>query len=319
MWEAAEAARKKDADEEEAKRVKMAQEAAFGTSSLQKASQEAIQMEDSVKWEQAMQLEYNLIIANETWELTEFPQGKQALPCKWVYKKKYTTKDPEPEDKARLATRVDFDEIFSPLTAFLHWDLDKDVYMVQPEGFEMKFEKPKRAKLVCRLCKALYGLKQGSRQWYLKFDKYMQSQGYERSQEDHSLYTRKLSDDSLIILILYVDNMLIVGKSKDEIANLKKSLSTQFAMKDLGDANHFLGMHIKRDRQCGILELSQEQYVHKVLERFSMQGRNTLNTPMQPCLKLSQEDCLKYDAEKAVMEKVPYSSTVDSLMYAMWG
>ncbi|MCO5559269.1 hypothetical protein L7F22_012865 [Adiantum nelumboides] len=179
---------------------------------------------------------------------------------------------------------VDFDEIFSPVfkmttlrlvlglvatedlelkSTFLHGDLEEDVYM------------------------ALYGLKQGSRQWYLKFDKYMQSQGYDRSQEDHCLYTLKLSDGSLIILILYVDDMLIAGK--DEIANLKKSLCTQFVMKDLGDANNFLGMRIKRDRQHGILELSQEQYVHKVLERFSMQGGNTLSTPMQPCLKLSKE------------------------------
>ncbi|MCO5583142.1 hypothetical protein L7F22_037050 [Adiantum nelumboides] len=170
--------------------------------------------------------------------------------------------------------------------------------MVQPKGFEMESKKPKRAQLVCRLCKALYGIKQGSRQWYLKFDKYMQSQGYERSKEDHCLYTRKLSDGSLIILILYVDDMLIArGKSKDEIANLKKSLGTQFAMKDLGDANHFLGMRIKRDRQCGILELSQDQYVHKILEHFSMQGGNTLSTPMQLCLKLSNDDCPKSDAE----------------------
>ncbi|MCO5547020.1 hypothetical protein L7F22_000461 [Adiantum nelumboides] len=120
-------------------------------------------------------------------------------------------------------------------TAFLHGDLEEDVYMVQPEGFEMESKNPKRAKLVCRLWKALYGLKQGSRQWYLKFDKYMQSQGYEKSQEDHCLYTRKLSNGSLIILILYVNDMLIARKSKDEISILKKSLSTQFAMKDLED------------------------------------------------------------------------------------
>ncbi|MCO5597517.1 hypothetical protein L7F22_051595 [Adiantum nelumboides] len=282
-------------------------------------------MEDSVKWKQAMQSEYNSIIANETWELTKLPQGKQALPCKWVYKKKYTNEVREPKYKVRLVAKgfkqkkgVNFDEIFSPVvkmttlrlilglvaiedlelnqmdvkTAFLHGDLEEDVYMVQPEGFEMESEKPKKAKLVCRLCKVLYGLKQGSRQWYLKFDKYMQSQGYERSQEDHCLYTQKLSDGSLIILSLYVDDMLIA---------------------DLGDANHFLGIRIKRDRQCGILELSQEQYVHKVLEHFSMQGGNTLSTPMQPCLKLSKDDCPKSDVEKSKMAKVPYSLVLDAL------
>ncbi|MCO5593364.1 hypothetical protein L7F22_047376 [Adiantum nelumboides] len=110
-------------------------------------------------------------------------------------------------------------------TAFLHGDLDKDVYMKQPEGFEVKPEKPTRVELVYRLKKALYRLKQGSRQWYIKFDKYIQSQGYVRSQEDHFLYTRRLKDGSLIILILYVNDMLIAENSKDEIAILKDALS----------------------------------------------------------------------------------------------
>ncbi|MCO5588954.1 hypothetical protein L7F22_042917 [Adiantum nelumboides] len=212
-------------------------------------------MEDNVKCKQAMQSEYNSIIANEAWKLTELPQSKQALPCKWVYKKKYTAKYSKPKYKVRLVAKgfkqnkkIDFDEIFSPVvkmttlrlvlgvvaiedleliqmdvkTAFLHRDLDEDVYMKQLEGFAFESPKLSRVELVCRLRKALYGLKQGSRQWYLKFDKYMQSQGYERSQEDHCLYTGKLSNGSLIILILYVDDMLIA----DKIANLKKSLST---------------------------------------------------------------------------------------------
>ena len=139
---------------------------------------------------------------------------------------------------------VAFDEIFSPVvkmttlrtvlglvaiedmelvqmdvkTAFLHGDLEEDVYMKQPEGFEQ----PGQEELVCKLSKALYGLKQGSRQWYQKFDAFMRSQKFKRSQEDHCLYTRKISDGSLSILILYVDNMLIAGKSIDEIANLKQ-------------------------------------------------------------------------------------------------
>ncbi|RYA48787.1 hypothetical protein DD599_27040, partial [Enterobacter cloacae complex sp. CH23B] len=135
--------------------------------------------------------------------------------------------------------------------------------------------------------------------------------------EDHCLYTKRLNDGSLIILILYVDGMLIAGKSIDEINQLKKMLSAQFSMKDLGDANHFLGMHIKRDRKRGILELSQEKYIHKVLKRFSMQGGKSLSTPMQAYSKLSKEDSPKTVAEKEEMAKVPYSSVVGNLMYAM--
>ncbi|MCO5588571.1 hypothetical protein L7F22_042528 [Adiantum nelumboides] len=215
-------------------------------------------MEDSVKWEQAMQSKYNSIISMKLGSLQSCHKASRhyfASGCT----KKYTAEDLELKYTARLVAKgfkqkkgIDFDEIFSPVvkmitlrlvlrivatkdleliqmdvkTAFLHGDLDEDVYMKQPEAFACESPKLSGVELVCRFRKALYGLKQGSRQWYLKFDKYMQSQGYERSQEDHCLYTQKLSDGSLIILILYVDGMLIAGKSKDEIANLKKLLST---------------------------------------------------------------------------------------------
>ncbi|MCO5598384.1 hypothetical protein L7F22_052479 [Adiantum nelumboides] len=108
-------------------------------------------------------------------------------------------------------------------TAFLHGDLDEDVYMQQLEEFIQ--EDARCQELVCKLKKALYGLKQSSRQWYHKFDACMRSQGYKRSEEDHCLYTRKLHNDSMIILVLYVDDMLIAGKSTEEIAILKKTLS----------------------------------------------------------------------------------------------
>ena len=75
----------------------------------------------------------------------------------------------------------------------------------------------------------------------------------------------------LIMLILYVDDMLIAGHSKKDIVDIKQKLFSQFDMKDLGDANHILGMRITRDRTNGLLYLSQKEYVHKVLERFNMQ------------------------------------------------
>ena len=112
--------------------------------------------------------------------------------------------------------------------------------------------------------------------------------------------------------------MLIAGKSKSEIANLKQILSSQFAMKDLGEANHFFGMRINRNRKKGILELSQESYIiEKVLQRFNMTKAKSVSTPVPSYLKLSKEDSPKSNFEKEEMAKVPYSLAVGSLMWAM--
>ena len=241
---------------------------------------------------------------NKTWELVPLPKDKKVLPCKWVYKKKFTSLDAKPKYKARLVAKgfkqeygIDFEEIFSPVvkmttlrvmlglvatenlelkqmdvnTAFLQGDLDEEIYMAQPEGFEV----PGKEHLVCRLRKSLYGLKQAPRQWYQKFDAFMRSQGYTRSKEDPCLYVKRTRDGQLIMLILYVDDMLIAGHSKKDIADLKQKLSSHFDMKDLGDAHHILGMRVTRDRKKRLLYLSQKEYVHKVLERFNMQKWET--------------------------------------------
>ena len=88
-------------------------------------------------------------------------------------------------------------------------------------------------------------------------------------------------------------------------------------MKDLGDANHILGMRITQDHKKGLLYLSQKEYVHKVLERFNMQKGKSLSTPLPAYLKLNKDDCPKSDEEKAQMAKILYASACGSLMYAM--
>ena len=114
-------------------------------------------------------------------------------------------------------------------TAFLHGDLKKDLYMIQPEGFTIQGQE----NLVCKLRKSMYGLKQVPRQWYKKFDSFMHRIRFKRCEADHCCYVKSF-DNSYIILLLYVDDMLIAGSSIKEINNLKKQLSKQFAMKDLG-------------------------------------------------------------------------------------
>ena len=112
--------------------------------------------------------------------------------------------------------------------AFLHGDLEEDLYMIQPEGFIVQGQE----NLVCKLRKSLYDLKQAPRQWYKKFDSLMHRIGFKRCETDHCCYV-KFFGNSYIILLLYVDDMLIAGFSIEEINNLKKQLSKRFAINDL--------------------------------------------------------------------------------------
>ncbi|CAL1378886.1 unnamed protein product [Linum trigynum] len=163
----------------------------------------------------------------------------------------------------------DFDEIFSPVvkmtsiytvlglaenlnleveqmdvkTAFLHGNLEEEIYMEQPEGIKRE----KNEDYVCRLRKSFYGLKQAPRQWYKKFESVMGEQGYKKTTSDHCVFVKKISDGDFIILLLYVDDMLITGQNVSKIHNLKE-LRKSFAMKDLGPAKHILGIRIVRDR-----------------------------------------------------------------------
>jgi Reverse transcriptase (RNA-dependent DNA polymerase) len=108
---------------------------------------------------------------------------------------------------------------------------------------------------VCKLNKSLYGLKQAPRQWYKKFDKFMGDRGFKRGDTDHCCYFKDFGG-SFVNLLLYVDDMLIVGLSMKEINILKRELATKFEMKDLSPSNQILGMRISRDRVAGTLTLS---------------------------------------------------------------
>ena len=104
--------------------------------------------------------------------------------------------------------------------AFLHGDLEEDIYMIQLEEFIVQGQK----NLVCKLRKSLYGLKQAPRQWYKKFDSFMHIIGFKRCEVGHYCYV-KFFGNSYIILLFYVDDMLIARSSIEEINNLKKQLS----------------------------------------------------------------------------------------------
>ncbi|KAJ0714724.1 putative RNA-directed DNA polymerase [Helianthus annuus] len=307
---------------------------------------EAVKQKDSKQWEHAMKEEMSSLNKNKTWVLVKLPPNKKALQNKWVFRIKEEN-DGSKRYKARLVVKgfqqkkgIDYNEIFSPVvkmttirlvlsivaaenlhleqldvkTAFLHGDLDEDIYMAQPEGFQVAGKE----KMVCKLKRSLYGLKQAPRQWYLKFDEFMERTGYRRCEMDHCCYLKKFKG-SYIILLLYVDDMLIAGANMEEISRLKRQMSREFEMKDLGPAKQILGMSIIRDKRDGSLTLSQEKYIGKVLERFKMNDERTKprNTPLGSHFKLTKDQSPKSDKERAEMLNVPYASAVGSLMYAM--
>lgn len=124
----------------------------------------------------------------------------------------------------------------------------------------MDFEKPYHVFLLKR---SLYGFKKSPRQWYLMFDEFILSHEYLRCSFDCCVYYKLINSSFYKYLLLYVDDMLIAYKSREEIKDLKNMLNFEFDMKDLGPAKKILGMDIKRDRSKGIVFLSHGKYLKK--------------------------------------------------------
>lgn len=166
--------------------------------------------------------------------------------------------------------------------------------MKQPEDFEVKVNE----NYVCRLRKSLYDLKQAPRQWYKKFELVMGEQVFRKTTSNHCVFIQKFSYDDFIILLLYVDDMLIVGKSAQRIEKLKQQLSQFFPTKDLGPTKQIFGIQIIRDRKTKKLYLSQEKYINKRLQKFNMDKSKIVNSPFTTHIKLSIKQSLSTNEEK---------------------
>ncbi|GAA0147897.1 hypothetical protein LIER_07486 [Lithospermum erythrorhizon] len=171
--------------------------------------------------------------------------------------------------------------------------------------------------MVCKLQRILYGLKQAPRQWYERFDSFMLHHGFRRTLMDHCVYVKGATIADPISLLLYVDDMLIMGKSMNEIKDLKEKLSAAFEMKDLGQAEHIPSMGIKRDRDHKLLWLSHKKYVLKVLKRFNMDSSKAVSSPLGTHFKMNTKLCPQTKEEHLAMQKIPYALEIGSLMYAM--
>ena len=197
-------------------------------------------------------------------------------------------------------------------TAFLNGNLEEEIYMLQPEGFIAKNQEH----MVYKLKRSIYGLKQASRSWNIRFDQAIKSYGFEQNLDEPCVYKRH-QDQVVMFLVLYVDDILLIGNYVGVMSSVKVWLSRQFDMKDLGEANFILGIKLWRDRKNKMLGLSQAGYIEKVLERFSKQNSRKGLLPFRYGVPLSKDQRPKTQEEVDMMRQVPYASAVGSLMYAM--
>ncbi|GJX34036.1 retrotransposon protein, putative, ty1-copia subclass [Tanacetum coccineum] len=300
---------------------------------------------ESNKWLDAMNAEMQSMIDNMVWVLVDLPPNCKTVGSKWIFKKKTDMDGIVHTYKARLVAKgytqlygVDYEETFSPVadirairilisiaafydyeiwqmdvkTAFLNGYLDEDIYMVQPKGFV----DPKHPRKVCKLQRSIYGLKQASRSWNKRFDEEIKRFGFAQNLDEPCVY-QKASGSNVTFLILYVDDIIIMGNHIPSLQSVKDYLGKCFAMKDLGEAAFILGIKIYRDRSKRLIRLGQNAYMDKILKRYRMDNSKHGHSPMQERLDLNKTQGASTPEEVKRMQNVPYASVVGSIMYAV--
>ena len=313
--------------------------------------QEAISSPQAAQWQEAMEEEYRALELNQTFEIVQLPRGRKALPGKWVYKLKLAPDGSVARHKARFVVKgclqkagVDYAETFAPVarfasyrvltavaaakrwfmeqldfnTAFLNARPDVEVYVRPPRGFEPAVADDGSEKRVWRLLRALYGLKQAPRAWYALLHAWLVKWGLHPSAIEPCMYVRKYPDGTILVALLYVDDMIITGDNDEQRRQLMKDLAARFKLKQLGQAHWILGMRLtspSADRSQGI-HLDQGSYTRTVLHRFHMDKSKPVATPAQLGVKLGATLPPPDTAETSMMKRVPFRAAVGALLYA---
>jgi hypothetical protein len=219
-----------------------------------------------------MNLEFDALLKNRTWNLVPSLPSQNLIGCKWVFRVKCHADGSIERFKARLVAKgfhqqpgIDYGETYSPVikpttvcailsiaisvgwsirqidiqNAFLHGHLSEDVFMAQPPGFQH----PSYPIYVCKLNKAIYGLKQAPRAWFSRLSSWLLQLGFHGSLSDTSLFIYKSKSYTMFILI-YVDDIIITCSNPAEIDELLILLQSNFAIKDLRKLNYFLGVEV---------------------------------------------------------------------------
>ena len=276
---------------------------------------EALSMQDSEQWKAAIRSELNSLHNHATWTPTNLPHGHKALSTRFVFRKKHDSQGSVIRHKARLVVRghlqgdvketyapvVDFTTVRTALTvavqrgysilqldictAFLHGDIDGDVYITPPDGVDVCEERQ-----VLKLRRGLYGLKQAPRLWNQKWLEVMNKMGFVKLRSDECAFNK-----GTVWILLYVDDIILIGPDDKILDAVKEELRLYLDGKDMGVLSGFLGLHFTRD--SGSAWLSKKSYTMDVLKRFGMEQCKAIDTPMSTgtLAGLNQDNSGKFD------------------------
>jgi hypothetical protein len=256
-----------------------------------------------------MQEEQDSLDSHDVMEYVQRPFGQKVIPVHWIFSVKVDSDGNVTRFKARLVAQgcrqvpgIDVDEVFAPTssfgarrallavaaakgleihqvdikTAFLNGELEEDVYVTQPPGFENG-----DPSVVCKLRKALYGLKQSPRAWHKTLNEKLSSMGYTVCKSDAGVYVKTLPNGEKAYVLVYVDDLLIISKGMGEVTWVKQELLKDFKIHDLGEVKDFLGCQITRNRIAHTVSISCIPKIDALIEKFGVDGDVKIpDTPM---------------------------------------
>ena len=297
--------------------------------------QEAEKTNDWLEWQKAINEELTSIKDNKVWSLVDKTEcmQKKPLTTRWVFKRK-TDRDKNIIFRARLVVKgfeqkygIDFSETYAPVTtndtirtvlahaafkgnhihqldvktAFLNANLSEEIFIEIPDGHK---EQPGK---ILKLNKALYGLKQSPRQWNETLHEFLISQNFQVSNADQCLYNKTVND-TLITVVIYVDDIIISSSDLEEIEKVKSVLSQRFKIRDLGATRKFLGFEI--DQSENQIKIHQHKFAKQLIEKFNLSNCKTVSTPAQVGVKLRK----RTESEESV-DSTMYRSAIGCLLY----
>ena len=290
---------------------------------------------DDPDWVIAMQEELNQFERQKVWKLVPRPKGKSVIGTRWVFRNKLDEDGIVTRNKARLVAKgysqeegIDYDETYAPVarleairmflafaahsnykvyqmdvkSAFLNGELEEEVYVEQPPGFEDS----KLADFVYFLFKALYGLKQAPRTWYDTLSEFLLENDFTRGVVDKTLFVKKHKND-LILVQVYVDDIIFGSTNDDLCKRFAKLMQSRYEMSMMGELSFFLGLQVYQ-KQSGIF-ICQSKYIKDLLKKYQMEDSSTAKTPMPTATKLDKDETGKK------VDITGYRGMIGSLLY----